>query len=59
MTINTNADVYIELAKSTQDLLRTNQFNFPLQCSFEIYGFDSNTGEYIYIYNRNVNLQTL
>lgn len=54
---NTNAKVYVELAKSTKDKLNIKDFDYPIQCSFKVYGCDPTTKKFVFIYHRNINIQ--
>jgi hypothetical protein len=49
---------YIEMAKSAQEILRRNDFIYPLNCVFKVRGFDETLNVYMVLYERKITIQT-
>ncbi len=54
---NTNSNIFIQMAKSTEERLGRLDFVYPLYCVFTISGFDKNTKTYVFIYERKITVQ--
>ncbi len=57
MATNTNSNIFIQMAKSNQDQLGIIDFVYPLNCVFEISGFDETKNNYVFMYERKINVQ--
>ncbi len=54
---NTNSNIFIQMAKSTEERLGRSDFIYPLYCVFKISGFDKNTKNHVFIYERKITVQ--
>ncbi|CAF3083923.1 unnamed protein product [Rotaria sp. Silwood2] len=54
---NTNSNIFIEMAKSSQTRLGRTDFIYPLNCGFKVFGFNTNTNEYVVSYERRITVQ--
>jgi hypothetical protein len=45
------------MAKSTEERLGRSDFVYPLNCVFKISGFDKNTNNYVFMYERKITVQ--
>jgi hypothetical protein len=52
-----NTNIFVDLVNSTKEALNINDFDYPLQFTFNVYGYNASTKEYAFLYDRKINVQ--
>ncbi|CAF1385253.1 unnamed protein product [Adineta ricciae] len=50
-------NIFIQLSNSTKESSHFDDFEYPLQCSFDVYGYNALSKTYEFIYNRQLSIQ--